>query len=143
MDIIEKLKKEKKIRSVFDIILKGKETEADRHEKSPDIEVRELSPAAAAAAVPQIEQAESEPGPDEHKPIREFRTEGMHEFDIDSLGASGHGALKVEYKARLVHLVDEGKIDEAIEVLKELKKRLSEPRASDEPTPSGETEIEI
>lgn len=140
MDIIEKLKKEKKVRSVFDIILKGKEKKAEHFEKSPDIEVRELSP---AAAVPEPEQANAEPGPPEQKPIREFRTEGMHEFDIDSLGASGHGALKVEYKARLVHLVDEGKIDEAIEVLKELKKRLSEPRRSDHPTPSAESNIDL
>ena len=44
MDIIEKLKKEKKIRSVFDIIAKTKTTENAAEQKPNDIEVRELNP---------------------------------------------------------------------------------------------------
>jgi len=143
MDIIDKLRREKKIRSVFDIILKGKETKEEQHEKSPDIEVRELSPAAAAAAVPEPEKENAEPGSVEQKPIREFRTEGMHEFDIDTLGASGEGALRIEYKSRIGDLIDKGSIDEAIEVLKELRSKLSEPRGNDRPVPSAESDIEI
>ncbi|UCF71027.1 MAG: hypothetical protein JSW49_01765 [candidate division WOR-3 bacterium] len=143
MDIIERLRKEKKKRSVFDIILKGKETKAEEPGKSPDIEVRELEPTAPAAA-PQPEQAGVEPGEEEQKPIREFRTEGMHEFDIDSLGISGQGALKAEYKARLVHLIDKGTIDEAIDLLKELRVKLLEgPKVDGGPSPPGGPGAEI
>jgi hypothetical protein len=142
MDIIEKLKKEKKNRSVFDVILKSKEKTVEQHEKPPDIEVRELNPAAPGVSEP--EQVGVETGPDEQKPIREFRTEGMHEFDIDSLGASRHGALKIEYKAKINNLIDEGNIDAAIEVLEELKVKLSEePKASDRPIPSGESNVDL
>ncbi len=142
MDIIERLRREKKKRSVFDIILKGKETKVEEPGKSPDIEVRELEPTAPAA--PQPEQAGVEAGEEEQKPIREFRTEGMHEFDIDSLGVSGQGALKAEYKARLVHLIDKGTIDEAIELLKELKIKLLEgPKIDGGPSSPGGPGTEI
>ncbi len=124
MDIIDKLKKEKKARSVFDIILKSKEP-VEEHEKPSDIEVRELGPAAPQAVepdqTPPTEDTSAEPSP-----IREFRTEGMHEFDIDSLGASGEGALRIEYKSKILVMIDEGRIDEAIECLNELKSKLSE-----------------
>ncbi|UCD04600.1 MAG: hypothetical protein JSV98_05630 [candidate division WOR-3 bacterium] len=123
MDIIEKLKKEKKVRSVFEVILKGKEAQAAPEEKLADIEVRELDPASPAGA------ADSEPTRDDaveegEGPLREFRTEGMHEFDMESLSASGEGALRVEYKARVGKLIDERRVDEAIEMLKELKSKL-------------------
>jgi hypothetical protein len=121
MDIIEKLKKERKIRSVFDVIKESKETKENTEEKANDIEVRELSPAHPQVNEP--DRAETEPA--EEKPVREFRTDGMHEFDIDSLGAGGDASTRLEYKARINQLIDTGQLDEAIELLNELKSRLT------------------
>lgn len=120
MDIIEKLKKEKKVRSVFEVIFKSKEAKTAPEEKLADIEVRELDPASPSVSEP-TQEDEVE---DEEKPVREFRTEGMHEFDMDSLSASGEGALRIEYKAKVSKLIDERRVDEAIEILKELKSKL-------------------
>ena len=125
MDIIEKLRKEKKVRSVFEVILKSKETQEAPEEKLADIEVRELDPASPSVPVDD-EPTGGEDVEDEGRPVREFRTEGMHEFDMESLSASGEGALRVEYKARIGKLIDERRVDEAIEVLKELKSKLEE-----------------
>jgi len=121
MDIIEKLKKEKKVRSVFDVILENKESTKSVEGKPGDIEVRELSPASAETAEPGHIHEES----DEVKPVREFRTEGMHEFDIESLGSSGDGAIRIEYKSKVCKLIDTGRFDEAVEFLKELKSKLT------------------
>jgi hypothetical protein len=121
MDILEKLKKEKKIRSVFDVIRESKKTKENTEEKVNDIEVRELSPAHPAVHEPAREEAE----PAEDKPVREFRTDGMHEFDIDSLGAGGDASTRIEYKARINQMIDTGQLDEAIELLNELKSRLT------------------
>jgi hypothetical protein len=63
--------------------------------------------------------------PAEDKPVREFRTDGMHEFDIDSLGAGGDASTRIEYKARINQMIDTGQLDEAIELLNELKSRLT------------------
>jgi hypothetical protein len=121
MDIIEKLKKEKKIRSVFDVILEDKNAKEHPEEKPRDIEVRELS--AAQPVVDEQEHDENEP--EGTRPVREFRTEGMHEFDIESLGASRDGAIRIEYKTKVCKLIDTGAFDEAIEVLKDLKSKLT------------------
>lgn len=121
MDIIEKLKKERKIRSVFDVIKKSKGKEESTGEKTNDIEVRELSPAQPVVSEPDNTDTETI----EDKPVREFRTSGMHEFDIDSLGVGGDASTRIEYKARINQLIDTGQIDEAIELLKELKVRLT------------------
>jgi hypothetical protein len=84
-----------------------------------DMEVRDMSPDKVVPAKPAAEKAE--------KPrTREFRTEGMHEFDIESLGESGDASTRIEYKSRVMALIDDEKIDEAIEVLKELKARLAQ-----------------
>ncbi len=123
MDIIEKLRKEKKVRSVFEVIFKSKDAQTAPEEKLADIEVRELNPASPAGAVDD-EPARDDVVEDGEAPVREFRTEGMHEFDMDSLSASGEGALRVEYKAKVSKLIDERRVDEAIEVLKELKSKL-------------------
>lgn len=121
MDIIEKLKKERKIRSVFDVIKESKETKETAEEKANDIEVRELNPAQPAVNEPDPTDTESS----EEKPVREFRTEGMHEFDIESLGAGGDASTRLEYKARISQLIDTGQIDDAIELLNELKSLLT------------------
>jgi hypothetical protein len=123
MDIIEKLRKEKKVRSVFEVIFKSKDAQAEPEEKLADIEVRELDPASPSGAVDD-EPERGDDTEDGERPVREFRTEGMHEFDMESLSASGEGALRVEYKARVGRLIDERRVDEAIEVLKDLKSRL-------------------
>ncbi|UCG29366.1 MAG: hypothetical protein JSV53_07530 [candidate division WOR-3 bacterium] len=114
------MKKEKKVRSVFEVIFKSKEAKTAPEEKLADIEVRELDPASPSVSEP-TQEDEVE---DEEKPVREFRTEGMHEFDMDSLSASGEGALRIEYKAKVSKLIDERRVDEAIEILKELKSKL-------------------
>jgi hypothetical protein len=49
----------------------------------------------------------------------------MHEFDIDSLGASNDGAIRIEYKTKVCKLIDLGALDEAIELLKDLRSKLS------------------
>jgi hypothetical protein len=123
MDIIEKLRKEKKARSVFEVIFKSKEAQTAPEEKLADIEVRELNPASPAGAVDD-EPARDDAIEEGERPVREFRTEGMHEFDMESLSASGEGALRVEYKAKVSKLIDERRVDEAIELLKELKSKL-------------------
>ena len=123
MEIIDRLRKEKKVRSVFDAIIRNKEAKEAPEEKLTDFEVRELTPGGTPAVA---EPAPDDEVGDEEKPLREFRTEGMHEFDMESLSASGDGALRVEYKAKVCKLIDERRVDEAIEVLKELKSKLEE-----------------
>lgn len=121
MDIIEKLKKEKKIRSVFDVILTEKSAVEEPEDKPDDIEVREIHSVQHVVE----EQETVDPEPDTTKPVREFRTEGMHEFDIESLGASNDGAIRIEYKTKVCKLIDLGAVDEAIELLRDLKAKLS------------------
>jgi hypothetical protein len=121
MDIIEKLKKERKIRSVFDVILKEKGAKDTTEQKPTDIEVRELG--AVPPTVVEGERVDSKGQPE--KPIREFRTEGMHEFDIESLGSSADGAVRIECKSQVGKLIDAGKFDEAIELLRNLKTKLA------------------
>lgn len=116
MDIIDRLKKERKIKSVFEVILKGIAEKTVLPDKPSDIEVRELDP-----AVPITDELEVE-----DKPMPEFRTAGMHEFDMESLATSSDTTLKIEYRLKVGSLIEEGKIDEAIEALNELKSRLSE-----------------
>jgi len=123
MDIIEKLKKEKKIRSVFEVILEDKNAGEEPVEKRSDIEVRELHTPQPAVSDP--ERVDTGPETGETKPVREFRTEGMHEFDIESLGASKDGAIRIEYKTKICKLIDVGEFDEAIELLNDLKSQLT------------------
>jgi hypothetical protein len=121
MDIIEKLKKDKKIRSVFDVILQGEEKNKETGERPSDIEVRELGPVQPLVSEPESVDTEQQ----ETRQVREFRTEGMHEFDIESLGTSSDGAIRIEYKTKVCKLIDTGKFDEAIELLKELRAKLT------------------
>lgn len=128
MGILDKLRKDKKSESVLDSLIKKKEPDKAKEatiEKSDDIEVRELNPAdAEKIAMP--EDIGMEPIREDVKPTREFRTEGMHEFTLDSLGNSPGEKLKAEYKARVSRLIVEDKIDEAISALQELKRKLAE-----------------
>jgi hypothetical protein len=121
MDIIEKLKKEKKIRSVFDMIVKTQKTESDTGPKPGDIEVRELNPVQPIVSGPEPKAGDQS----ETRPVREFRTEGMHEFDIESLASSSDGAIRIEYKTKISKLIDAGQFDEAIGLLKDLKSKLT------------------
>ncbi|MEO0185130.1 MAG: hypothetical protein ABIL20_04970 [candidate division WOR-3 bacterium] len=117
MDILKKLKKDKKPESVFDTLIKKKSADEKSTQKPEDMEVRAITP----------DKPLSEPQPvvekKEAPQKREFRTEGMHEFDIDSLGVDSEASLKIEYKARIMTLIDESRFDEAIELLKELKEK--------------------
>jgi len=125
VSIIDRLKKGKKSESVLDSLIKKKDLkeEADIvQERQDDIEVRELGSSdipTAAEEVIDISQIEE-------KPAREFRTEGMKEFDIESLGGDTHAGVKAEYRARIGSLIDDNKIDEAIDLLKELRTKLTE-----------------
>jgi hypothetical protein len=125
MGILDKLKKGKKDESVLDALIKKKTSKEKPEdvvqESSSDIEVRELSPSQKTSDdedVADITEFE--------KPVREFRTSGMHEFELDSLGADGDANIKVEYKVRIGTLIDQGKIDEAMQLLGELKTKLAE-----------------
>jgi len=117
MDIIKKLKKDKKPESVFDTLIKKKSAEETPVAKPEDMEVTAINP---DKPPPETSPAI---GKKETGPKREFRTEGMHEFDIESLGVDSDASLKIEYKAKLMTLIDENRFDEAIELLKELKEK--------------------
>jgi len=121
MDIIDKLKKGKKGKSVFDSLIKKKETKEEKGEeieKRPsDVEIREVNSDKKTAPVPEQEEI---------KPISEFSAEGMHEFDVESLSATSGESIKGEYKSKIIKSIDEGKIDEAINLLAELKNKLEE-----------------
>lgn len=127
MGILDKLKKEKKDESVLDALVKKKSAKEEPddvvHESSSDVEVRELRAAPKPAS---SENEEVSDITDFEKPIREFRTSGIHEFELDSLGADGDANIKVEYKMRIGTLIDQGKIDEAMRLLEELKVKLAE-----------------
>ncbi len=118
MDIIKKLKKEKKPESVFDSLIKKKPAEETSIQKPEDMEVTALTPEKPLPGTTPVTEKK------ETAPTREFRTEGMHEFDIDSLGVDGSASLKIEYKAKIMSLIDENRYDEAIELLKELKEKI-------------------
>jgi hypothetical protein len=120
MDIINMLKKEKKQESVFDTIIKKKDEKEKAVIKSSDVEVTQLTPDKAAG--PEAKAAE----PKEKGVKREFRTEGMHEFDMDSLGTSANQGAKIEYKARISVAIDENKFTEAIELIKELQQKITQ-----------------
>ncbi|MCX7994938.1 MAG: hypothetical protein N3A65_04085 [candidate division WOR-3 bacterium] len=118
MDIIKKLKKDKKPESVFDTLLKKKSAEEKPLEKPEDIEVTALTPEKPLPGVIPVSEKK------ETASTREFRTEGMHEFDIDSLGVDTSTSLKIEYKSRIANLIDENRFDEAIELINELKEKI-------------------
>ncbi|KPJ72233.1 hypothetical protein AMJ52_06985 [candidate division TA06 bacterium DG_78] len=121
MDIIDKLKKEKKGKSVFDTFIKKKkaaEKEQEEARKPSDIEVREIHPESPPPSVP-VQETKMKPA------TTEFRTEGMQEFDMENLGESNKTNIKMEYKSKVSRLIAGGKIDEAIRLLLELKERLA------------------
>ncbi|UCC11392.1 MAG: hypothetical protein JSW02_08550 [candidate division WOR-3 bacterium] len=126
MSIIDKLKKGKKVESVLDALTKKKEPESNEPPKKPsdlDVEVRELNPSGGGKAEV-LEDYDMEMV--EEKSVREFRTEGMHEFELDSLGTSSDAVMKAEFKFRINDLIDKNQIDDAIAVLEELKRKLTE-----------------
>jgi hypothetical protein len=126
MSIIDRLKKGKKVESVLDALTKKKEPETKDTGTKPndlDVEVRELNPSGPGKE-DVLEDLDMEPV--DEKPVREFRTEGMHEFELDSLGTSSDAIMKTEYKFRINDLIDKNQIDEAIAVLEELKRKLAE-----------------
>jgi hypothetical protein len=130
MGILDKLRKGKKSESVLDSLVKKKEPEKTKNSQQSrpsDIEVRELNPA-SEAKIAMPEDIGMQPVEEEVKPIREFRTQGMHEFTLDSLGNSPNAGIKVEYQARVKRLMGEDKIDEAIQALQELKQKLAKPQ---------------
>ena len=128
MGILDKLRKGKKSKSVLDSLIKKKEPDKVKDaaiEKSNDIEVRELNPVdAEKIAAP--EDIGMEPVQEDVKSTREFRTEGMHEFTLDSLGNTPGAGIKAEYKAKVCRLISEDKINDAISALQELKRKLAE-----------------
>ena len=126
MSIIDRLRKDKKSKSVLDSLVKKKEPEKkdDEASRPSDIEIRELNP----ATEPKIAMPEDigmQPVEEEVKPTREFRTQGMHEFTLDSLGNSPNAGIKAEYQAKVKRLIDEDKLDEAIQAIQELKQKLA------------------
>jgi len=129
MDIIDKLKKGKKGESVFESLIKKKEPQEEKKKeienKSSDIEFTQITsdkPPLTPGSAP----------PTEKKPSSvEFRTEGMHEFDIESLGEAGDANIKVEYKSKVNELIDKSEIDAAINLLLELKQKLANTKKSE------------
>jgi len=125
MNIIERLKKEKKGESVLDSLIKKKEVEEEKKEgtqaKPKDLEIREITHEKPPLSEAEMVGAELK----SERPTKEFRTEGMHEFDIESLGASNELNIKAKYKSKITTLIDESKIDEAMILLQELKEKLA------------------
>ncbi len=130
MNIIDRLKKEKKRKSIFDALIKKKDSEKEAEnvqEKPDDIEVRELVASDKPTAAEEIvDITDIEEKSIEEKPLREFRTEGLREFDIESLGADSSARLKDEYKRLITSAIDENRYDKAIHFLKELRTKLKE-----------------
>lgn len=127
MSIIDRLKKGKKSQSVLDSLVKKKEPEKSKDSemsRPSDIEVRELNPA-SEAKIAMPEDIGMQPVEEEVKSTREFRTQGMHEFTLDSLGNSPNAGIKAEYQVKVKQLMSEDKYDEAIQALQELKQKLS------------------
>jgi outer membrane biosynthesis protein TonB len=120
MGIIDKLKKQKKSQSVLDALMKEKEPKEEIKEKPSDMEVREITDTRARMPGEKTEDSEAV----KETQVREFRTEGMHEFDIETLGTNADAGLKAEYKAKIIKLIDEDKIEEAIKLLEELHLKL-------------------
>lgn len=122
MGIIDRLKKEKKSESVFDALIKKKEDTEKKEEESKtkpsDIEVTQINQGRSPTAAPVNDQTKT-------KPVTEFRTEGMHELDMESLGESGTGKIKMEYRTKVNKLIDDNNLDEAIRLLLELKDKLA------------------
>uniref|UniRef100_A0A7C4TAV6 Uncharacterized protein n=1 Tax=candidate division WOR-3 bacterium TaxID=2052148 RepID=A0A7C4TAV6_UNCW3 len=116
MDIINKLKRGKKEESVFDSLIKKKETKEESGTKPVDMEVTAITP-----DKPVSESVSAKPA---NVPKREFRTEGMQEFDIESLGVDSGASLKIEYKAKIMSSIDENRFEEAIELIKQLQEKL-------------------
>ena len=126
MSIIDRLKKGKKVESVLDALTKKKDPESKDPQQKPrdlDVEVRELNPSGSGKEEV-LEDYDMEMV--DEKPVREFRTEGMHEFELDSLGTSNDAIMKAEFKFRINDLIDKNQIDDAIAVLEELKRKLTE-----------------
>jgi hypothetical protein len=126
MSIIDRLKKGRKVESVLDALTKKKDPESKDQPKKPndlDVEVRELSPSGGGKD-DVLEDYDMEMI--DEKPVREFRTEGMHEFELDSLGTSSDDIMKAEFKFRINDLIDKNQIDDAIALLEELKRKLTE-----------------
>jgi hypothetical protein len=125
MSIIDRLKKDKKNESVLDKLTKKKERKKEDiiAEKSEDIEVRELPASSATEKIVAPDDIGMEAI--DMKSVREFRTEGMHEFELDSLSAGSTDNIKGEYKSRVMAMIDKGQIDAAIKLLEELKLKLS------------------
>lgn len=120
MDIIKRLKKEKKAESIFDELIKNKDNEKKDSTTPADVEVTQLTPDKSP-----VDQGK--PVAPAEKPVkREFHAEGMHEFDIESLGTSAHMSAKLEYKARISIAIDEGKFEEAIELIRELQQKIAQ-----------------
>lgn len=123
MDILNRLKKDKKSDSVFDSVIKKKEKEStvEKVNQPSDMEVTHISgdkPAVQEKITPTVKEA---------GPKREFRTEGLKEFELDSLGVPDKNAnLKSEYRAKMITLFDKGNYGEAIELLMELQLKLEE-----------------
>lgn len=130
MGILDKLKKEKQNKSVIDSLVKKKEEEKKPGaipEKPSDIEVREMPATDPLASLDDYTGDDLPEGMvSEAKPSREFRTEGMHEFTLDSLGENTGGtmSMKLEYKSKVLQAIDKGDIDLAIKLLEELKLKL-------------------
>jgi len=123
MDILNRLKKDKKSDSVFDSVIKKKEKEStsENTAQPSGMEVTHIS------GDKPVVQEKNTPTVKEAGPKREFRTEGLKEFELDSLGVPDKNAnLKSEYRVKMIDLFDKGNYGEAIEMLMELQLKLDE-----------------
>lgn len=123
MDILNRLKKDKKSNSIFDSVIKKKEKESTSEfaAKQSDMEVTHIS-----GDKPAVQEKPATPVK-ESSPKREFRTDGLKEFELDSLGVPDKQAnLKSEYRAKVIALIDKEQYGEAIEMLMELQIKLGE-----------------
>ena len=119
MDILQKLKSQKKDKeSVLSSIFSKKEKEPEKKagpEPDPDITPLE-KPGTEEKVVFRQERVVSRP--------QTFHTEGLKEFDLESLKGDENAPIKAEFAQRVGSFIIEGKVDEAITALNELKEIL-------------------
>lgn len=121
MDILRKLKSEKKDKeNLLSSILQKKEGADDKAKTQPDPEITQINK-------PVLEEKRSVLREDRlvAKP-KTFTTEGMREFDLESLKADDIANMRIEYARRIESLVVEGKLDDAAALINELRERLKQ-----------------
>ncbi len=117
MDILKKLKTEKKEKNdLLSSIIKKDTDEEKKPEVDNDITQLNNPPKVEEKVVFREERVISRP--------KTFSTDGIREFTLDSLSPDETENVKMEYAKVINNYIIEGRLDEALELLTELKNKL-------------------